>query len=389
MNKEFVKFDKVDKSYDGKVLVVKDLQLDIEEGEFVTMLGPSGSGKTTCLMMLAGFETPTNGEIFLDTKPISKIPPYEREIGMVFQNYALFPHMTVSENLSFPLEVRKMSKADAKEKAFLDFKEITEESQQSSRPDRVSMQQASPLGRVILAFANTPMQYTRLTKKAALDLINRRGDWKTNLSKLMYYGAVQNIIFTALQSAMFAMLFSDSDDDKEKERYGRIGNGIADTLLRGSGVAGAAVATAKNMVVKAIEQYKSGRPNYEKVAMELTTLSPPINSKLRKLQSAGRAFTYKQNLEKMREEGPLSIDNPAYMAAAQTLSAVANVPLDRALRKLENLGDSKTGNSKRLTILALGPVYLAINYLSLYSSFLRRTTTIMRNWRNVHNSCYF
>ena len=111
-NLDFVKFDKVDKSYDGKVLVVKDLNLDIAEGEFITMLGPSGSGKTTCLMMLAGFETPTNGEIFLDTKPISKIPPYEREIGMVFQNYALFPHMTVAENLSFPLEVRKISKPD-------------------------------------------------------------------------------------------------------------------------------------------------------------------------------------------------------------------------------------------------------------------------------------
>ena len=65
-NPEFVKFDKVDKSYDGKVLVVKDLQLDIAEGEFLTMLGPSGSGKTTCLMMLAGFETPTHGEILLD-----------------------------------------------------------------------------------------------------------------------------------------------------------------------------------------------------------------------------------------------------------------------------------------------------------------------------------
>ena len=116
LKKDFVKFDKVDKSYDGKVLVVKDLQLDIEEGEFVTMLGPSGSGKTTCLMMLAGFETPTNGEIFLDTKPISKIPPYEREIGMVFQNYALFPHMTVEENLSFPLEVRKIPKPETKEK---------------------------------------------------------------------------------------------------------------------------------------------------------------------------------------------------------------------------------------------------------------------------------
>ena len=78
MNKEFVKFDKVDKSYDGKILVVKDLQLDIEEGEFVTMLGPSGSGKTTCLMMLAGFETPTHGEIYLDGRAISSIPPHKR-----------------------------------------------------------------------------------------------------------------------------------------------------------------------------------------------------------------------------------------------------------------------------------------------------------------------
>ena len=73
-NPEFVKFDKVDKSYDGKVLVVKDLQLDIAEGEFITMLGPSGSCKTTCLMMLAGFETPTNGEILLDGNIISNIP---------------------------------------------------------------------------------------------------------------------------------------------------------------------------------------------------------------------------------------------------------------------------------------------------------------------------
>ena len=112
----FVVFDKIDKSYDGKVLVVKNLNLNIAKGEFVTMLGPSGSGKTTTLMMLAGFETPTNGEIYLDKKPISKIPPYEREIGMVFQNYALFPHMTVQENLSFPLEVRKISKTDIQDK---------------------------------------------------------------------------------------------------------------------------------------------------------------------------------------------------------------------------------------------------------------------------------
>ena len=106
----FVEFDRVQKSYDGENLVVKDLNLAMPKGEFLTMLGPSGSGKTTCLMMLAGFETATHGDIRLDGKPINNIPPHKRGIGMVFQNYALFPHMTVAENLSFPLEVRGMSK---------------------------------------------------------------------------------------------------------------------------------------------------------------------------------------------------------------------------------------------------------------------------------------
>ena len=113
---EFVVFDRVQKSYDGETLVVKDLNLGIGKGEFLTMLGPSGSGKTTCLMMLAGFETATHGDIRLDGKPINNIPPHKRGIGMVFQNYALFPHMTVAENLAFPLEVRKVGK-DEREKS--------------------------------------------------------------------------------------------------------------------------------------------------------------------------------------------------------------------------------------------------------------------------------
>ncbi|MGI9250190.1 MAG: ABC transporter ATP-binding protein [Pseudohongiellaceae bacterium] len=100
------------KSYDGETFIVKDLNLKIQRGEFVTMLGPSGSGKTTCLMMLAGFEAVTHGKILLDGVPINNIPPHKRGIGMVFQNYALFPHMTVAENLSFPLEVRKVNKAE-------------------------------------------------------------------------------------------------------------------------------------------------------------------------------------------------------------------------------------------------------------------------------------
>ncbi|MFT5449792.1 MAG: putative spermidine/putrescine transport system ATP-binding protein [Gammaproteobacteria bacterium] len=112
----FVRFVNVQKSYDGEILVVKDLNLDIAQGEFLTMLGPSGSGKTTCLMMLAGFETATHGDIILDQRPINNVAPHRREIGMVFQNYALFPHMTVAENLAFPLKVRKMSDSDIQQR---------------------------------------------------------------------------------------------------------------------------------------------------------------------------------------------------------------------------------------------------------------------------------
>jgi putative spermidine/putrescine transport system ATP-binding protein len=111
-----VRFESVQKSYDGESLVVKDLNLDIAKGEFVTMLGPSGSGKTTCLMMLAGFEPATHGEIYLAGEPINNVPPHKRGIGMVFQNYALFPHMTIAENLAFPLQVRGMGRAEQEER---------------------------------------------------------------------------------------------------------------------------------------------------------------------------------------------------------------------------------------------------------------------------------
>lgn len=107
-DEEYVRFVNVKKSYDQKNLVVKDFNLDIRKGEFVTLLGPSGSGKTTCLMMLAGFEDVTSGSILVDGQPVTNIAPYHRNIGMVFQHYALFPHMTIAENLGYPLQVRKI-----------------------------------------------------------------------------------------------------------------------------------------------------------------------------------------------------------------------------------------------------------------------------------------
>ena len=115
-NPTLVSFTGVQKTYDGIHLVVRDLNLDIRQGEFLSLLGPSGSGKTTTLMMLAGFESPTAGEISLNGAAITRTPPHKRNFGMVFQNYALFPHMTVADNIAYPLTVRKLSAADREAK---------------------------------------------------------------------------------------------------------------------------------------------------------------------------------------------------------------------------------------------------------------------------------
>jgi putative spermidine/putrescine transport system ATP-binding protein len=106
----YLRLRNIVKSYDGKTNAVDDVTIDIERGEFITLLGPSGSGKTTTLLMIAGFEYPTSGRIELDGRDLALSKPHERNIGMVFQNYALFPHMTAAKNVSFPLKMRHFPK---------------------------------------------------------------------------------------------------------------------------------------------------------------------------------------------------------------------------------------------------------------------------------------
>ena len=133
-----VRFVDVQKSYDGRTFVVQRLNLDIAKGEFLTLLGPSGSGKTTTLMMLAGFETATHGEILLNGRPINNMPPNKRGIGMVFQNYSLFPHMTVAENLAFPLQVRKIDRSTIEQKVKRALEMVSLPQYGSRRPAQLS-----------------------------------------------------------------------------------------------------------------------------------------------------------------------------------------------------------------------------------------------------------
>jgi len=148
----FVEFRDVDKSYDGRVLAVRGLNLTILRGEFLTLLGPSGSGKTTTLNMLAGFERPVRGSITLDGRPVDRLPPYERNIGMVFQNYALFPHMSVAENVAFPLGVRRVGKAEAGDRVRRALAMVRLEGYGERRPAQLSggQQQRVALARALV-----------------------------------------------------------------------------------------------------------------------------------------------------------------------------------------------------------------------------------------------
>ncbi len=113
----YLRLHEIVKSYDGKTNAVDGVSIDVRRGEFVTFLGPSGSGKTTTLLMIAGFETPTAGVIELDGRDLALSRPYERNIGMVFQNYALFPHMTARHNVTFPLRMRRFPRGEIKVRA--------------------------------------------------------------------------------------------------------------------------------------------------------------------------------------------------------------------------------------------------------------------------------
>ena len=115
MSDIIIKVDDVCKDY-GTNQVVKHLNMEIHEGEFLTMLGPSGCGKTTTLRMIAGFESASAGHIYMDGKEIQNTEPYERPVNTVFQNYALFPHMTINENVAFGLTIKKVNKKEVKEK---------------------------------------------------------------------------------------------------------------------------------------------------------------------------------------------------------------------------------------------------------------------------------
>ena len=249
-----------------------------------------------------------------------------------------------------------LSKADAEARAFEDFKAKSEESQQSSDPSKISQQQASTAGKVILAFANTPSQYSRIMKKAGLDIVNGRGDWKDNVSKILYYGALQNVIFTTLQSALFAVAFNDDEEEQqsflEKYKGAKTINSMSDNILRGLGIGGAVVSTLKNIVVDIYDRSQKSRPEYADVALKLLDVSPPVDIKVSKFRQGMTTWEYGRKDPEARD--PFNINNPAYEAAAKVVASTTNVPLDRLYQKVENIKGALDDDNENWKRIAMG-----------------------------------
>jgi hypothetical protein len=231
----------------------------------------------------------------------------------------------------------KMTEVEAEKIAYDEFIKLAEKSQQSSDPSKISSQQSSDIGRIFLQFVNTPMQYTRIQKRAAQDLINRRGDWKENISKILYYGFMQNLWFNAMQQGLFVLGFGDEEmGEKEEKKVYDTANGMVDSILRGTGFAGITVSVLKNTMLDLYERSGKDRPEYADAWQTLLQFSPAIKSKFSKLKQAGWYFDSKKRRQEMVDKG-FSLDNPAYEAAAKVISATTNIPLDRLFNKYHNL----------------------------------------------------
>jgi len=240
----------------------------------------------------------------------------------------------------------------------------------------ISQEQASIVGRLVLNFQNTTMQYTRLMKKAGLDILKRRTSKGyenqfqsdvANVSKIVYYGTIQNFIFSALQNALFAFLPGfDDDEDVDQEaidkklntKTDRIISGMIDTLLKGSGLKGAVLSTIKNVVKKYIDQDKKGyMADHTYTILEAANISPPIGSKLRKIYSAIQTNKFEKAV--IGERGfDIMIDgrfnlSPKYQVYGSLIEGVTNFPSDRIVSEVSSITEAFDGRNTKWQRLAL------------------------------------
>jgi len=274
---------------------------------------------------------------------------------------------TMYRNRVNTYEKQGLLKAEAEAKAFKDFTKLSDEAQQSGDPALVSQQQRSVAGRLILSFQNTTMQYTRLMKKAGQDIINGRGDAKTHVSKIIYYGAIQNFLFNALSKTAFALIpgfDEDEEEDDEKRdkalenKAAEVLNSMSDSVVRGTGIYGAIFTTLKNSFLTwEREKEKGFKGDQAKTILELANLSPPIGSKFRKTYTAIQTYQFdKSVIEKhpwdVTIDGKFNL-SPTYSIIGNLGSAYLNIPLDRAIAEAQGIAEALDNRNSKLQRIAL------------------------------------
>lgn len=259
-------------------------------------------------------------------------------------------------------EKEGLSKNEAADKAFEDFLDKTQEGQQSSQMDRVSNIQTGLMGRLVFSFNNTPFQMSRLQKKAFLDLKNGRGDMKTNVSRMAYYGIVQSSLFYGLQQAFYGSLMSDDAELSETEldekyrdfdkRLDKMGKSVWQGILTGSGLPGKGAVVAYNTAMEAKKQYDKGYQgaDFFPILSQIMSLSPTLGSKVNRLGRNWKSLIMAEHTKKGREFGntfgTFDPRNPNAKAYISMIGTATNIPVDRLISKMENISNAIDANNE-------------------------------------------
>ena len=259
-------------------------------------------------------------------------------------------------------EKEGMSKNEAADKAWEDFLDKTQEGQQSSQMDRVSNIQTGLMGRLVFSFNNTPFQMSRLQKKAFLDLKNNRGDKKTNVSRMAYYGLVQSSLFYGLQQAFYGSLMSDDaelTEEQQTEKYvdfekrlDKLGNSVWQGILSGSGLPGKGAVVTYNTGKEAYKQYTKGYQgsDFFPILSQIMSISPTLGSKVNRLGRNWKSLIMSENTKQGREYGntfgKFDPRNPNAKAYISMIGTATNIPVDRLITKMENVSDALDTNNE-------------------------------------------
>jgi iron(III) transport system ATP-binding protein len=313
----------------GEVRAVDDVSIDIERGQFVTLLGPSGCGKTTTLRLVAGFEFPTHGSIILDEKPIDELPPNRRDMAMVFQSYAIFPHLNVFENIAYGLKIKKLSQADIRRKVsgVLDLTEL--QGLENRAPNQLSGGQQQ---RVALARALVMEPKVLLFDEPLSNLDAKlRVQMRSEIRRIQQELGITSVYVTHDQDE--AMVLSDQIVIMHKGRVQQIGSAIGIYRRPANRFVADFIGRANFLPVELLERSRDGSSDKWQVRLHGVVITVPAAADVQLGKQAVllvRPESLRLSTQPPTGDGAL----PATVARTSYLGSLAEYEIDLAGQRL-------------------------------------------------------